>query len=184
MKLITKKSLLKTIPFDVEEVSYQIDDQKVIDGYYRLSAPDWVNVLPVTADGRAILIRQPRVGSVSYVLETPGGAVDDTEKDVTLAAARELEEETGLVSQRFLPLGTVNPNPAIMTNRCHFFLALNCVPALKRMHFPDTDEQITLEFVAVSDLENLVRTGQVNHALACLCVLLASRYLVNTSTKS
>jgi ADP-ribose pyrophosphatase len=180
MKLTEKKSVLKTRPFEVEEVSFQLDEAPIMNSYFRLAAPDWVNVLPVTADGRVILIRQPRVGTMNYVLETPGGVIDAHEKDPTLAAARELEEETGFVSQRFLPLGTVNPNPAIMTNRCHFFIALGCLPATQRRHFPDADEKISLELIDPKDLEGLVRTGQINHALACLCVMLAGRYLVST----
>ncbi len=177
MKLTEKKSILKTRPFEVEEVSFQLEDTRTINSYFRLAAPDWVNVLPVTTDGRIILIKQPRVGSMSYVLETPGGVIDPHEKDPTMAAARELEEETGFVSQRFLPLGTMNPNPAIMTNRCHFFVAMGCVPARERKHFPDADERISLELINPKDLDGLVRTGQINHALACLCILLAGRYL-------
>jgi ADP-ribose pyrophosphatase len=177
MKLIDKKSVLKTRPFEVEEVTFELDDLTPELPYFRLAAPDWINVLPVAADGRVILIRQPRVGSMSYVLETPGGVMDPHEKDPTMAAARELEEETGFVSQRFLPLGSMNPNPALMTNRCHFFVALGCLPASQRKHFPDKDERITLEFVQASELDFLVRTGQINHALACLCVMLAARYI-------
>ena len=143
----------------------------------QLAAADWVNVLPVTANGQVILIRQPRVGTMNFVLETPGGVMDPHEKDATMAAARELEEETGFVSQRFLPLGSINPNPAIMTNRCHFFVALGCQPTTNRKHFPDADERITLELVNVQDLDGLVRTGQINHALACLCIMLAGRYI-------
>lgn len=177
MKLIEKKSILKTHPFEVEEIFFELEDLKPDHSYFRLAAPDWVNVLPITVDGRALLIRQPRVGTMNYVLETPGGVMDPHEKDPTMAAARELEEETGFVSQRFLPLGSINPNPAIMTNRCHFFVALGCLPAGNRRYFPDADERIALELINVSELEHLIRTGQINHALACLCIMLAGRYI-------
>ena len=178
IKLIKKESVMKTRPFEVEKVYIELEDLKPTEPYYRLAAPDWVNVLPVTSEGSVILIRQPRVGSVSSVLETPGGVLDPHEKDPTMAAARELEEETGFTSQRFLPLGAVNPNPAIMTNKCHFFLALGCTLASQRRHFPDMDEKIAIEFYDYKDLDGLIRTGQINHALACLCILLAGRYLV------
>ena len=176
-KLKSQSVVLKTHPFNVEEVRFEVGDLKPEHPYFRLQAPDWVNVLPVTADGRVILVRQPRVGSLSYVLETPGGVIDAGERDPTLAAARELEEETGFVSQRFLPLGSMNPNPAIMTNKCHFFLALGCLPASNRKLFPDADERITLEFFDYNELDGLIRTGQINHALACLCIGLAARYV-------
>lgn len=179
-KLTSQSIVMKTRPFNVEEIRFEVGDLKPELPYYRLSAPDWVNVLPVAADGRIILVRQPRVGSLSFVLETPGGVIDDGERDPTLAAARELEEETGFVSQRFIPLGSINPNPAIMTNRCHFFLALGCLPVVDRKRYPDSDERISIEFFNYSELDTLIRTGQINHALACLCITLAGRYIKST----
>jgi ADP-ribose pyrophosphatase len=177
MILKEKNTVLRTKPFDVEEISFEADDLKPAHTYFRLMAPDWVNVLPLTSQGQVVLIRQPRIGSMSYVLETPGGVMDAGERDPTMTAARELEEETGFVSQRILPLGSVNPNPAIMTNRCHFFVALGCIPADNRRHFPDHDERIQVELFSPSELDHLVRTGQINHALACLCIMLAGKYM-------
>jgi ADP-ribose pyrophosphatase len=179
-KLTSQSVVLKTNPFDVEQIQFEVGDLKPQHPYVRLKAPDWVNVLPVTLDNRVVLVRQPRVGSLSYVLETPGGVMDTSERDPTISAARELEEETGYVSQRFLPLGSINPNPAIMTNKCHFFLALGCIPAENRRLFPDVDERITLEYFQYEELDQLIRTGQINHALACLCIGLAGRYIKST----
>jgi 8-oxo-dGTP pyrophosphatase MutT (NUDIX family) len=176
-KLKSNNVVLKTRPFNVEEVRFEVGDLKPEHSYFRLNAPDWVNVLPVTMDNKIILVRQPRIGSLSFVLETPGGVMDAHEKDPTLSAARELEEETGFVSQRFVPLGSINPNPAIMTNRCHFFVALGCAPASNRKLFPDEDERVSVEFFKYKELDALIRTGQVNHALACLCITLAGRYI-------
>ena len=51
----------------------------------------------------------------------------DPGEDPALAAARELEEETGYVAGRLVALGPVHPNPALQANRCHSFLALDCV---------------------------------------------------------
>jgi 8-oxo-dGTP pyrophosphatase MutT (NUDIX family) len=178
MKILQKKTILNTRPFDIEEVSFEISELNVSYTHYRLAAPDWVNVLPVLADGRIALIRQPRVGPMTRVLETPGGVMDPGERDPTMTAARELEEETGLTSQRLLPLASVNPNPAIMNNTCHFFVALGCIPATTRKHFPDADERIEVEIHEAAALDLLIRTGQVNHALSCLCIALAGKYLM------
>ncbi|MCX6127258.1 MAG: NUDIX hydrolase [Proteobacteria bacterium] len=177
MHLLDKKTILTTIPFQVEEIRFEAENLTPTRPYHRIHCPDWVNILPILADGRAVLIEQPRVGSMSYILETPGGVIDPEEKDATMAALRELEEETGLTSQRILSLASFNPNPAIMTNNCHFFLALGCIPALNRRHFPDSDESIKLRIVSTQELEDLVRTRQINHALSALGILLAQKYL-------
>src|ERR671921_325709 len=59
-----------------------------------IEAPDWVNVIPVTEDGRVVMVRQYRFGIAENTLEVPGGMVDPGEEPAR-AAARELEEETG-----------------------------------------------------------------------------------------
>jgi ADP-ribose pyrophosphatase len=176
LKLLDKKTILITPPFSVEEVYFETNLRKPLHSYVRINAPDWVNIVPVTQSGQIILIRQPRPGSMSYVLETPGGVIDKGEKDPTMAAARELEEETGYTSTHILPLASINPNPAIMTNKCHFFVALNCTIASNRTNFPDVDEEISIELVNPIEVDFLIRTGQINHALACLGLSLATKY--------
>ena len=176
MKMQSKKTLLSTRIFNVEEIQIASDSQ-ANKSMYRIDCCDWANVLAVTTDHRAILIRQPRPGSMCEVLETPGGMLDPDERDPTMAALRELEEETGFTSQRILSLGSFNPNPALMTNRIHYFLAMGCYPNPNRAHFPDPEEQIKLEIVDAKSLNHLVRTGRIDHALSALCIMLAGKYV-------
>ena len=166
------EELLKLELFRIEKL---LVDQRP---FYRLAVPDWVNTVPVTAQGKVLLIRQFRVGIEGTTLETPGGVVDAGERDMTMAAVRELEEETGYTSRNILPLAALNPNPAIMTNTVHFFLALHCELAVPRQHFPDAGElNLQTTTVAVDDLDMLVRSGRINHCLSALAIMLAQKYL-------
>ena len=177
-KVKEKKLLLQTVPFAVEELSFEAAPDAPTRPYHRLLCPDWVNVLPITTVGQAVLIRQPRAGNLSQVLETPGGVLDGAEgKDPTMAALRELEEETGYTSRRIIPLASVNPNPAMQNNKLHLFLALNCSLNPQRQHFPDADERIQVELHGLDELEELVRLGRIDHALSALCIMLALKYL-------
>jgi ADP-ribose pyrophosphatase len=179
LKLINSRKVFSSQPFDVEELDLAIDGKPLSHPYYRLCTPDWVNVLPITRDGKAILIKQERVGPFAPILETPGGVVDSGEDDVTRAALRELEEETGYTSRRIIPLASLNPNPAIQSNRCHYFMAFDCHVNETRTHFPDPEELIGVEIVDVRELENLVRLGRINHSLSALCVMLGLKYIKN-----
>ncbi len=178
MRLIDKKIVFSSRPFQVEELRVAQGEKELENPYYRLACPDWANILPVTHDGRAVLIRQVRAGSMKATLECPGGVIDEKEmRDPMMAAVRELEEETGFTSQRILPLAALNPNPAIMTNRVHLFLAMACAPNGSRQHFPDPEEQIETVLVPVGELDQMVRTGQIDHALSALCIQLGLKYL-------
>jgi ADP-ribose pyrophosphatase len=170
--------VINTVPFSLEKVDlYDPIKQEEPHPYHRLSCKDWVNVVPVTASGQVVLIKQYRVGNDRQTLETPGGVMDPGERDPTAAALRELEEETGLTSQRILPLASINPNPAIMTNRLHMFIALGCTPASNRKHFPDHFENIEVILTDKSRLDELIRLGQVDSCLASLALMLAGKYL-------
>ncbi len=127
-----------------------------------LAAPDWVNVVPLLPDGRVVMVRQWRFGIAAPTLELPGGVVDPGESALA-AAGRELCEETGYRAASLRSLGEVTPNPAILANRCTTFLATD----LERVAAPqDTlDEQLAVELVPLARVPELVRAGEVHHAL-------------------
>ena len=92
-----------------------------------LDTRDWAIVVPVLETGhekKFVMVRQWRPGTGSLSLEFPGGVFEKNE-DSEKAAYRELREETGYAAGSLVKLGTFNPNPAIMSNTVHFYLAEN-----------------------------------------------------------
>ncbi|MGH9901890.1 MAG: NUDIX hydrolase, partial [Pyrinomonadaceae bacterium] len=79
--------------------------------FYVIEAPDWINVIPLTADDEVVMIEQYRHGTEEITLEIPGGMVDAGESPRE-AAARELIEETGYAAREVVELGRTRPNPA------------------------------------------------------------------------
>jgi len=130
--------------------------------FLRLLAPDWVNVVPVTAAGELILVDQYRHGTDRATLEIPGGTVDAGEDPAT-AAARELEEETGYRSDELHLIGSGEPNPAFLSNTCWTYLALGCTP--DGVTHPDPSEEITVRRIPLSDFTALIDDGTIGHAL-------------------
>lgn len=77
-----------------EERDGTIDEWMLIEG----GTP--VIVMPLTTRDEVIAIEQYRHAAYGPVLELPGGLLDGTDYDPYVAAARELEEETGYRSER------------------------------------------------------------------------------------
>jgi ADP-ribose pyrophosphatase len=44
--------------------------------FYLIDSPDWVSVIPLTADGKVSPVKQYRFGTKEFSLKTPGGMID------------------------------------------------------------------------------------------------------------
>ena len=56
--------------------------------FFVIECSDWVNVIPVTTDGKVIVIEQFRQGIEEITLEIPGGMVDKEESPLETAGER------------------------------------------------------------------------------------------------
>lgn len=134
--------------------------------FYVLRAKDWCNIIPVTEDGKVVLVKQYRAGILGVAYEFPGGVVESTDSDVTATALREMVEETGyepLPHARTKLLGSSYPNPALQDNCVH---SLVVGPVKKtRPQTLDPTEDIEVVELPVSELPKLYREGKFTHAL-------------------
>jgi ADP-ribose pyrophosphatase len=131
--------------------------------FWILDAPDWCNIVPLTNDGRVVMVRQQRHGIGGETLELPGGMIDPHDPSPLEAARRELLEETGYRAVDITQTGVIAPNPAMQTNRCWSFLAENvekvAEPAL------DGGEDIDVVLVPYREIPERVARGEIAHAL-------------------
>ena len=130
-----------------------------------IEAKDWAIVIPVieTQEGKKFLmVWQWRHGSKCLSLEFPGG-VFEPDENPEQAAARELYEETGFKPGKITKMGDFSPNPAIMSNKVHFFLAqdLKCEGSQKL----DEDEYVEIAFVDTEEVIQGMGKAPYVHAL-------------------
>ncbi len=131
--------------------------------FHVIESPDWVNIVPITAAGDVVLVRQFRHGVRDYTLEIPGGMIDPEDTSPLVAARREMVEESGYDAHRIEPLGSIEPNPAIQSNRCHSFVAYDAEP--RHATSFDSTEETEVVLAPLGAIPDLIRGGQITHAL-------------------
>ena len=142
--------------------------------FYVIESSPWVNIIPLTADGRVVCVRQYRHGTREVTLEVPGGMVDPEDGSPRAAARREMREETGYDSDRLIDLGSVAPNPAIQNNRCHTYLALDARPAGHQRL--DGAEEIEVVLIDPADVPGYIADGTISHALVVVAFYLYDQW--------
>ena len=154
--------------FDLRSVRYHHPARKITRDFYVVHSPDWVNVIALTPDNQLVLVNQFRFGVDGFSLEIPGGVMEPGE-DPVAAGLRELREETGYEGRRARVIGVTHPNPAIMSNRCHFVLVEQCKKTAGIEW--DPDEEIERLAMPVEKVYGQVRAGKITHALVLNALL-------------
>lgn len=164
-----ERTLAETRVLDLRMIRYRHPRRQTEREFVSIHASDWVNVVPLTTDGRLVLVRQFRYGINDVSLEVPGGVIEDGE-DPVVAGLRELAEETGYAGGAARLLGSVHPNPAIQDNRCHAVLADGVMRAGALAW--DEDEEMEVVTAPVDDVLAWARGGQITHSLSLTALML------------
>ena len=122
--------------------------------------PGSVVIVPVTDDGRIVMIRNHRWTVDKTLLELPAGTLTAGE-DPLLAAGRELREETGYEAAKLQPLMAFYAAPGSSTERMWCYVATGLKQVGQQL---EDDEQITVELVALADVPGLLRDGDIEDA--------------------
>ncbi len=152
----------------------QLPNDIIIDDYYVLEYPTWINVLAITSSNQLIFVRQYRhaLGKANY--ELPAGVVEPTDPDPLTAAKRELAEETGYGGGAWSLLLISSANPSTHSNLTHSFLAVGVEPIHARQ--PDTTEDLQLSVLEVATVRRLIENGEILQSLHLAPLLI---YLLN-----
>ena len=153
-----------------------LESKNVSHTFYTLKMKDWVNVFAITKDNQVIMVRQHRLGKNLVTLEVPAGTLENDENPKE-GILRELTEETGYTSNNLILLKSINVNPAIQDNICHFFLATGC-EKVTETNFDETEE-IETELIPLADIFKTPDNGNelIQNSITLLSILLAKNYL-------
>jgi ADP-ribose pyrophosphatase len=139
--------------------------------------PGAVAIVAIDADDRVALVRQWRVAAGTALLEIPAGTLDvdaatDEVEDPDVAAARELEEETGLRAGTWRRLTSFWTAPGFATELMHLYLATDLAPAVDERLGPDEDERLELVWQAFDEAVAAAARGVLADAKSIVGLLL------------
>jgi 8-oxo-dGTP pyrophosphatase MutT (NUDIX family) len=142
-----------------------------------IDAMDWVIIVPVMECPKGkqfVMVWQWRHGSKCLSLEFPGGVLEPGENPA-VAAVRELYEETGYKAGKIEKIGEFSPNPAIMSNKVHFFFAQDLTATGKQDL--DDDEYVEVALVDAAEVTEGMGKKPFVHALMGTALALCYRRL-------
>lgn len=142
------------------------------EAYDFIDHPHAAACVPITKDGRILLVRQFREAIDRIAIEIPGGGINPGETSLQ-AAVRELEEETGYHATHVTPLLSEITAIAYSNEKVDVFLAEDLTKTEQHL---DPDEAIAPLFVSPSKFVDLVMHGEIQDSKTISAVMTALCY--------
>jgi len=130
--------------------------------------------VPVTNDGKIVMVTQHRFPIDKVLLELPAGKLGKNE-DPFVCAKRELEEETGYKSENIIELGSIYTTPGYSSERLWIYLARD----LKAGNHNREEGEFGMEMFEfkLNEIEEKIFTGEIVDGKTICGIFLARKFL-------
>lgn len=161
-KTLSQKYLIEKPWLTARVDKVELPTGAIIDEYYVLEYPDWVNTIAITKEGEFVFVRQYRYAIGKTVNELCAGVIEKGE-DPMVAAKRELMEETGFGGGNWQKWMTISVNPSTHTNLTHCYLATD-VERMDVQHL-DQAEDIEIRLFSREEVKEMLEKGEIWQSL-------------------
>ena len=185
-KLKKEEHVIQDEWIDFRKNDYELPDGSVIGPVYNYSKHSFSLIVATDKEGKFICVRQYRHGIDEITTEFPAGAVEykeksdvpyitydniiATEDEAFEAAKRELQEETGYISDNWKHLLTTPANATLSNSRVHIYAATECIKVTEQ-HLDDS-EFLNVVTVSEDELKNKIFEGDFKQSLHVLAYYL------------
>lgn len=148
-------------PFDGKILSVRVDTIELPGQRYSkreiVEHVGGIGIVPVTEDGKIILVKQYRKAAEKFLLEIPAGMLEPGEEP-RKGAIRELEEETGYKAGKTEFLTEFYSTPGFCTEKIHLFLAGDLKPGVQNL---DETENLEVIITSLDDALKKIKLGEI-----------------------
>ncbi len=184
LQAMEEKKISSELIFDGRVVHLYVDEISLPDGnrgireYVRHIGA--VCVIPLTAEGEVLCVRQYRYPFAEVLVEIPAGKLDSKTENRAEAALRELREETGARCGRLTHLGKYYGSPAILDEAIDMYLAEDLTMGECDL---DEDEFLDVVRIPLAELVDEVLAGRIPDGKTQVAVLRVNEMLRRRKTE-
>lgn len=157
-KVISSKVTAFDPWFKIQQDTVELPDGRQIKDYSMWQERGVAFTVPVTKEGKFILVKQYKHAAGKTVIEFPAGYIDEGEEPLA-AAKRELLEETGYTADEFADLGVVTNNPTKVRGKIYVFLVENAHKVKEQQL--DEYENIQVIEATVEEIDKMIASHQI-----------------------
>ncbi|GBD87079.1 ADP-ribose pyrophosphatase [bacterium BMS3Abin03] len=145
----------KVFNLKVDEIQYNSGNASVREVVVH---PGGAVIVPITDEGKIIMVKQFRYPFQKELLELPAGKLEDSE-DPFDCALRELEEETGYKSGDVEKLGKIYTAPGYSSEVLHIFSAKNLKPG--NLNREEGEDGMQVFEYPLNEIERKILSGEI-----------------------
>jgi ADP-ribose pyrophosphatase len=173
------KILQNKLHYQGRKFSFNVDRIELPNGvtgeWECIHHPGGAMAVPITNDGKLVLVKQYRFPTQGRILEFPAGTLEVGEDPAT-TIAREIEEETGYRASKWTNLGEFFLAPGYCDEIIYAYLAQD-LEQLAVQPAGDEDEDITVVLMTPAEFEAAIERGDSIDAKSIAGYFLARKYL-------
>lgn len=171
-KRLHERTIFSSKLFSIKELEMEFENGKR-STYEIIEKFDSCGVVPVTAKGTVLLIREYVAAHDTYVIDFPGGKVEEG-VGLEEVAQKELQEELGYKAGKLDKLATLTLSPGYLTQRSTIFLGRDLI----KSKLPgDEPEELQVVEYSFEELFTMIDKGDISEARTVSSIFLAHTYL-------